>query len=61
MSDYSEHGAEPVEDAAVDDPPTVEEVKEAQRRKYPEQAAAAMHGDPADPFGTEEAEEPSDN
>jgi hypothetical protein len=38
MSDYSEGGAVPVEDAAVDDPPTVDEVLERQRTEYPEQA-----------------------
>lgn len=44
MSDYSEHGAQPVEDAAVDDPPTEEEVREEQERKYPEQAATRLEG-----------------
>jgi hypothetical protein len=38
MSDYSETGAAPVEDAATDDPPTEQEVREAQEREYPEQA-----------------------
>lgn len=38
MSDYSEHGAIPVEDAATDDPPTVDEVLERQRKEHPEQA-----------------------
>ena len=38
MSDYSEQGAVPVEDAAVDDPPTVDEVAERQAREFPEQA-----------------------
>jgi hypothetical protein len=37
MSDYSEQGPIPVEDAAVDDPPTVDEVLEQQRIKHPEQ------------------------
>jgi hypothetical protein len=46
MSDYSEHGTEPVEDAAVSDPPTDAEVRAAQERDYPEQAATAEHGDP---------------
>jgi hypothetical protein len=46
MSDYSEHGTEPVEDAAVADPPTEAEVRAAQERDYPEQAATAEHGDP---------------
>jgi hypothetical protein len=39
MSDYSEHGTEPVDDAVTPDPPTEAEVREAQERKYPEQAA----------------------
>jgi hypothetical protein len=38
MSDYSEQGAVPVEDAAVEDPPTVDEVLERQRAEAPEQA-----------------------
>jgi hypothetical protein len=42
MSDYTEHGAVPVEDAAVDDPPTVEEVLARQRAEYPEQAATSI-------------------
>ena len=46
MSDYSEHGSLPVEDAAVHDPPTEEEVRAAQERDHPEQAATAQHGDP---------------
>ena len=41
MSDYSEQGAIPVEDAAVEEPPTVDEVLEAQRRNHPEQAATS--------------------
>jgi hypothetical protein len=46
MTDYSEHGAIPVEDAVVDDPPTVDEVIQRQRKEYPDQAATAVHGDP---------------
>jgi hypothetical protein len=41
MTDYSEQGAVPVDDAATDDPPTVDEVIERQRHDYPEQAATA--------------------
>ena len=41
MTDYSEEGAVPVEDAAVADPPTVDEVLERQRREHPEQAATS--------------------
>lgn len=47
MSDYSEAGAQPVEDAVVDDPPTEAEVLAAQEREYPEQAATRMQGRPA--------------
>jgi hypothetical protein len=47
MTDYSERGAEPVEDAAVEQPPTVEEVQAQQAEKYPEQARTAMHHRPA--------------
>ena len=59
MSDYSEHGTVPVEDAAVADPPTDEEVRAAQERDHPEQAATAQHGDPRrviDELGSEDAE-----
>ncbi|MFN0088914.1 MAG: hypothetical protein ACKVWR_01385 [Acidimicrobiales bacterium] len=49
MTDYSETGATPVEDAAVEDPPTVDEVLDAQQREFPEQAATRMHPDGADP------------
>lgn len=48
MTDYSEEGATPVDDAAVDDPPTEEEVREAQKRKYPDQAETA-DGHPGPP------------
>lgn len=34
MTDYSEQGANPVEDAAVPDPPTVDEVLERQRQLH---------------------------
>ena len=33
MSDYTESGAIPVEDAVADDPPTVDEVLERQRQR----------------------------
>lgn len=45
MSDYSEQGALPVEDAAVDDPPTEDEVRAAQEREHPEQAATREEGE----------------
>ena len=38
MSDYSEHGAIPVEDSAIDDPPTVDDILERQEIEHPEQA-----------------------
>ncbi len=47
MSDYSESGAQPIEDAVVDDPPTEAEVLAAQEVEYPEQAATRLHGRPA--------------
>jgi len=39
VTDYGEEGATPVEDAVVDDPPTLTEVAERQRAQYPEQAS----------------------
>lgn len=33
MTDYTSEGAVPIEDAAVEDPPTVDEVLEEQRRR----------------------------
>jgi hypothetical protein len=50
MSDYSEQGATPVDDAATDDPPTEAEVQAEQQREYPEQAATALHGEPPAAF-----------
>jgi hypothetical protein len=41
MTDYGEQGPTPTEDAAVDDPPTVEDVAAAQRRDHPEQVPVA--------------------
>ena len=41
MSDYSERGAAPVEDAAVKDPPTVDEILERQRIEHPDQAGTS--------------------
>ena len=38
MSDYSERGAGPVEDAAVEDTPTLEDVLGRQRIAHPDQA-----------------------
>jgi hypothetical protein len=46
VSDYSEQGAIPAEDASVEDPPTESEVAERQAREFPEQAATAEHGTP---------------
>jgi hypothetical protein len=45
MSDWSEQGAVPVDDAVVDDPPTEAEVRAAQERDYPEQAATRLGED----------------
>lgn len=58
MSDYSESGAQPVEDAVVDDPPTEAEVLTAQEVVYPEQAATRRHGRPAG--GAAEDADPAD-
>lgn len=44
MSDYSEEGAVPVEDAVVDDPPTESEVREQHRRLVEQEG-----GDPDGP------------
>ena len=41
MTDYTEHGTVPVDDAAVDDPPTEADVRAAQAENYPDQAATA--------------------
>lgn len=41
MSDYSEEGAVRAEDAAVDHPPTVDEVLERQRAEHPDQAVTS--------------------
>ena len=38
MTDYSDHGTVPIDDAATDDPPTVDEVVERQLVEHPEQA-----------------------
>ena len=46
MSDYGETGAEPVEDAATDDPPTESEVRAEQEHDFPDQARTAMHNPP---------------
>ncbi len=55
MTDYGEQGATPVDDAAVDDPPTVDEVMVAQRREHPEQAATSTLAEPAN-AATDESE-----
>jgi 1,4-alpha-glucan branching enzyme len=41
MSDYTEHGAIPVVDAAVDNPPTEAEVRAVQAEQHPAQARTA--------------------
>jgi hypothetical protein len=62
MTDYSEQGAIPVDDAAVDDPPTEEEVRAAQQRNYPEQAATAdgRPGEPGAAGDDDEGNHPTD-
>jgi hypothetical protein len=49
MSDYSEAGAQPVDDAAVEDPPTEADVRRAQEERYPAQAATRVEGGPPTP------------
>ena len=44
VTDDSEHGAVPVEDAAVADPPAVDEVLERQRIDHHAQASASVPG-----------------
>ena len=46
MTDYTAHGAVPVEDAATDDPPTVDEVADEQRRVHPEQVVPPRSPNP---------------
>jgi hypothetical protein len=57
MSDYSESGAIPVEDAAVEHPPTIDDVIQQQRREYPEQAATSTRQPIADVLEAFNAEE----
>jgi hypothetical protein len=48
MTDYSEGGAVPVEDAVVPDPPTVDEVlAERDRRESEDEEDEADGGDPS--------------
>jgi hypothetical protein len=47
MSDYTGEGAVPVEDAAVDDPPTVDEVL-AEAARLREQEQSESGGGPGD-------------
>lgn len=42
MTDSNHDGAEPVDDAAVPHPPTVDQVMERQSEEFPEQARTAM-------------------
>lgn len=44
MSDYTQSGAVPVDDAAVADPPTEDEVRSEQERLHPHQAATRLEG-----------------
>jgi hypothetical protein len=54
MSDYSESGAQPVEDAAVPDPPTVHAVLAERDRAEDDDSAEVPAADPA-------YDEPGDN
>jgi hypothetical protein len=56
MTDYSEQGAVPAEDAAVEDPPTVDEVAEEQHRRG-EDIDPGHHGVAGE---REEAEDPDE-
>lgn len=58
MSDWTEDGAVPVDDAAVENPPTVSEVEQHQREVYPDQAATTRHGRPGEHLEPEELSEP---
>ncbi len=44
MIDYREEGAMTIDDAAADDPPTVDEVMDQQWAEYPDQAATSSLG-----------------
>ena len=46
MTDYTEQGAVPVDDAAVPNPPTVDEVMNEQAEEFPDQARTAMRHRP---------------
>jgi hypothetical protein len=46
VSDYSDTGAVPVDDAATSDPPTVDEVVERQRAEHPERARTSTMAAP---------------
>lgn len=49
MTDYSDSGTVPVEDAAVPNPPTVDEVLERQREEHPDQASTSTQQPPPPP------------
>ena len=57
MSDYSESGAQPVEDAAVPDPPTVDEV--LAERDERDRRSATSAGDDEAPVGGAATGDPS--
>jgi hypothetical protein len=56
MTDYSESGAVPVEDASIDDPPTVDEVIERKRRDQEDGGAPRTN-----PFPSELAADDDDD
>lgn len=53
MTDYSEQGAVPVEDAAVPDPPTVDELLEEREAEEAEEAEAQGSPPPGDGPGAD--------
>lgn len=62
MSDWSEEGAVPVDDAAVPNPPTVDEVMEEQRQRddLPDPSDDPDHQQVVDTNEHEDAEAPPD-
>lgn len=58
MTDWTEHAAAPVEDAAAPYPPTDAEVAAAQRERFPEQARGFEPPVPEDRTGTDDRRRP---
>jgi len=59
MTDYTSEGTAPVDDAATEEPPTVDEVLERQAREHPEQSRQreARSGSPGLSVDDEESAE----